>query len=286
MHSTAFLSLAAAGAASPVHTQGSEIWTSWFDDPLVEMLLGFFLAVYLVGLVSMMSRQHQKWPVGKPRVLAFFGAILALVVALLSPIDALAERLFSVHMLQHLFLIFGAAPLLAYSNTHLVLLRALPLSGRRSLGRAIAAIPGIRQAAQKEVAAWIAAAVFVASMWFWHIPAAYDWALANPVVHVCEHVTLLASATFFWRVILTSGDRRLSPATAVILVSLVGIQGSFLAALIMFAPRSLYAAYAANGMDDQALSGVLMCIPASFIYLGSTIWALSRMIGNGRSHAR
>jgi putative membrane protein len=144
----------------------------------------------------------------------------------------------------------------------------------------------MRQAAQKEVAAWIAAAVFVASMWFWHIPAAYDWALANPLVHVCEHVTLLASAIFFWRVILTSGDRRLSPATAVILVSLVGIQGSFLAALIMFAPDPLYAAYAANGPDDQALSGILMCIPASFIYLGSTVWALSRMMGNGRSDAR
>lgn len=121
-------------------------------------------------------------------------------------------------------------------------------------------------------------------MWFWHIPAAYDWALGNDVVHVCEHLSLLGASTLFWRVVIASGNRRLSPAMAVILVSLVGIQGSFLSALIMFAPHPLYGAYSGNPLDDQVLAGVMMCIPASFVYLGSTIWALSRMMANGRRH--
>jgi putative membrane protein len=73
---------------------------------------------------------------------------------------------------------------------------------------------------------------------------------------------------------------------AVILVSLVGIQGSFLSALIMFAPHPLYRAYAANPLDDQVLAGVLMCIPAAFVYVASTIWSLSRMFGNSRHHVR
>ncbi|MEO8242925.1 MAG: cytochrome c oxidase assembly protein [bacterium] len=284
---TVFLSMAAAGAARPVFARdaGPQVWTSWFDDPLVAVLLAGVLALYLAGLATMLSRPHQKWPVGKARVAAFFGALLVLALALVSPIDALAEELFSVHMFQHLLLVLAVGPLLAVSDGHLVVLRAFPLSIRRSIGRAVAGIPGIKQAAHETAAAWMAVAFFIATLWFWHIPAAYDWALGNPAVHVCEHVTLIAAAVFFWRVVLTSGDRRLSPAMAVILVTLVGVQGSFLAALIMFAPRPLYAAYAANGLDDQALAGVLMCIPASFVYLGSTIWALSRMMANGGHHA-
>lgn len=287
MHRIVFLTLASIIAARPAFADiGTQAWTTWFGDPVVELLICGLMVAYLTGLVSMQSRQRQKWPVGKDRVFAFFAVMLALAGALLSPIDVLAEELFSVHMLQHLLLILLVSPLLAYSNCHLVLLWAFPVSSRRSIGRAIAAIPGMRHAAQKQTAGWIAAALFVATMWFWHIPSAYDWALGNPLVHSCEHVTLIAAATSFWRVILTSSDRRLSPAIAVILVSLVGIQGSFLAALIMFAPRPLYAAYAGNGLDDQALAGALMCIPASFFYLGSTIWALSRMFGNTRTASR
>ena len=288
MRRSLLLSALAAGAATPAFagTGGAPQWGEWFADPLIELLLTVLVLWYLLGLERMLSREPQKWPVSRSRVAAFFGAMLVIGVALLSPIDAFADKLFSVHMLQHLLLMLGAAPLLAFSDAHLVLLRALPVAQRRRLGRVVASIPGVKQAAHKEVAAWLAAAVFVVTLWFWHIPSAYDWALGNAFVHSCEHLMLLGAATFFWRVIVTSGNRRLSPGMAVLLVSLVGIQGAFLSALIMFAPQGLYRAYAGNPLDDQVLAGVLMCIPASFVYLGSTVWALSRMLGNGRSHAR
>jgi putative membrane protein len=278
------LSASLAATANPAFADNtaSPIWTRWFDSPLLEVLLAALLALYLAGLAEMVSRRYKKWPIGKARVAAFLSAILIVGLALLSPFDAFSDTLFSVHMLQHLLLILGAAPLLAVSDAHLVILRAFPLAGRRALGRTVAAIPGIRYAAHKEAAAWIAAASFVGTMWFWHIPAAYGWALDNELVHVFEHITLLVTATLFWRVIITSGDRRLSPGMAVVIVSLVGIQGALLSALIMFAPHPLYGAYANNPLDDQVLAGVLMCIPASFIYLGSTIWALWRMLGNNR----
>lgn len=273
------------GISSPAFAHGGGLvaW-NWFGDPLVEVLLGGLVAFYVIGLAAMLSRKPQNWPIGKSRVVAFFAAVLVLAVAFLSPIDVLSETSFSIHMFQHLMLILMAAPLLAYSDAHLVILRAFPLKRRRAIGRAVASVPGVREAGQREVAAWLATGFFVVTMWFWHIPAAYDWALGNDLVHICEHLTLLLAASLFWRVIITSGDRRLSPAMAVILVSLVGIQGSFLSALIMFAPHPLYGAYAGNSLDDQVLAGVLMCIPASLVYLGSTIWALSRMLRNSRPH--
>jgi len=287
---TCLTALAATLAFSPVsahggaHTEAAG-WSSWLFDPAVAIILAIAAALYLGGLGRMLSRPAGRWPVSKWRVVSFACALGVIWLALLSPIDAFAEKLFSVHMAQHLLLVLVAAPLIAVSNAQLVYLWLLPLRARRWIGRAIAGIPGVKLAAHANATAWVVCAAFVASLWFWHAPATYDWALANKWGHASEHLVLLATSTAFWRVVVTSGERRLSPGMMILMVSLVGIQGSFLAALIAFAPRPLYAAYAANSIDDQALGGVLMCIPASFLYLGSTIWALSRMLNGEKLRA-
>ena len=277
----ATLAFSPAWAHGGAHTEAAG-WSSWFADPTVSIILAVAAVLYLGGLARMLSRPSGRWPVSKWRVTSFVCALAVIALALLSPIDAFAEKLFSVHMAQHLLLVLVAAPLIALSNAQLVYLWLLPMQARRWTGRAIIAIPGVKQAMNANVTAWVVCAAFVGSLWFWHAPATYDWALANKWGHASEHLVLLATSTAFWRVVVTSGERRLSPGMMILMVSLVGLQGSFLAALITFAPRPLYAAYAANSIDDQALGGVLMCIPASFLYLGSTIWALSRML-NGEN---
>lgn len=264
---------------------GAVGWNSWFGDPAVAIVVGAAAALYLGGLARMLSRPAGRWPVSQWRVLSFAGALGVAGRALCSPIDAFAEELFSVHMAQHLMLVLLAAPLMAVSNAHLVYLRLLPLHARRWTGRTIIGIPGVKYAAHANATAWVACAAFVGSLWFWHAPATYNWALANKWGHASEHFILLATSTAFWRVVVTSGERRLSPGLMILMVALVGLQGSFLAALITFAPRPLYAAYAANSIDDQALGGVLMCIPASFLYLGSAIWALWKMLNGEKLRA-
>jgi putative membrane protein len=241
---------------------------------------------YAVGLARALARAPGRWPVARRRVACFFGAIAVLAVALLSPIDALADAFFAVHMGQHLLLMLVAAPLLAASDAHLILLRILPLASRRRVGLAISRIPGMKQAAHMPVAAWLACGAFVVALGFWHIPAAYDWALRHRWGHVLEHLTLIISAIAFWRMIVTSGRRRLSPGMAVMMVSLVGLQGAFMGAIISFAQHPLYDVYAGNSLDDQSLAGVMMCIPASLIYLASSIWALARILRGNAVRAR
>jgi putative membrane protein len=282
--------LAATFGSSPASAHGGAHteavgWNSWCTDPAVAIIIGVAAALYLGGLARMLSRPAARWPVSKWRVVSFAGALGVIGFALLSPIDAFAEKLFSVHMAQHLMLVLLAAPLIAVSNAHLVYLWLLPLHARRWTGRTIIGIPGVKYAAHTNVTAWVVCAAFVGSLWFWHAPATYNWALSNKWGHASEHLVLLATSAAFWRVVVTSGERQLSPGMLVLMVSLVGLQGSFLAALIAFAPKPLYAAYAANSIDDQALGGVLMCIPASFLYLGSTIWALSRMLNGEKLRA-
>ena len=108
-----------------------------------------------------------------------------------------------------------ASPLLAVSDAHLIFLRVLPLAPRRRVGLTIGRIPGMKQTAHMPVAAWLACGSFVVALAFWHLPAAYDWALRHPWGHALEHLTLIATAVAFWRMIVTSGRRRLSPGMAV-----------------------------------------------------------------------
>jgi putative membrane protein len=257
-----------------------------WSDCLVETTLIVSVLAYAGGLARALVRAPGRWPIAKWRVACFFGAIAVLALALLSPIDELADAFFAVHMGQHLLLILVAAPLLAVSDAHLIFLRVFPLSSRRALGLAISRIPGMKQASYMPAAAWLACGAFVVALGFWHIPAAYDWALSHPWGHALEHLTLIIAAIAFWRMIVTSGRSRLSPGMAVMVVSLVGLQGAFMGAIISFAQHPLYAAYAGNSLNDQALAGVMMCIPASFIYLASSIWALARMLRNKPSRGR
>ena len=275
-----------AGAVSAHGVAEAEGAAGAWGDRLIAAIIIVAIVVYCIGLARAFARNPARWPVAKWRVAAFLLMIAVVISALLSPLDGLADRYFAAHMGQHLLLVLVAAPLLAVSDAHLIMLRAFPLRARRRIGVAIGRLPGVKQAAYKPLAPWIACTAFAATLGFWHIPAAYDWALDHPWAHALEHATLLVSSVVFWRMVVTSGRRRLSPGMAVMMVSLLGVQGAFMGALISFAPHPLYAAYAANSLNDQALAGVMMCIPASLIYLASTVWALARMLGNGSRRGR
>lgn len=254
---------------------------AWFDDTLVDLLIALPTVLYALGLAALARDQRSgAWqPLPPWRIVAFAFALATLVIALVSPFDALADRNFAWHMAQHLLLMSVAAPLLAASNAHLVLLRAFPVPGRRAIGRTIAAVPGLRRGAHAAAAAWLAFVAFSAGLWLWHAPGMYDLALRDENVHTLEHLTFLVTSIAFWRVIGTSGGRRLSIGMSVLMVSLVGLEGALLAALITLAPRPLYAAYAAqpDAISDQVAAGVLMWVPASLLYLGSSVLALRRL---------
>ena len=69
--------------------------------------------VLFLWLVRRVDRAHPASPVPRRRVLAFLGALAAVLLALQSPIERYDTTLFSVHMLQHILLMFVAAPLIA-----------------------------------------------------------------------------------------------------------------------------------------------------------------------------
>ncbi|HSQ95765.1 MAG TPA: cytochrome c oxidase assembly protein [Croceibacterium sp.] len=249
----------------------------WSVEPVALALLIASILVFAVGCARMTPAQRRAiapWP----RVLAYSGAVTVLVAALFSPIDSYADGSFAWHMFQHLLLMLVAAPLMALSNTHLVALFALPMAPRRWLGRTVSRAPGVKAGGSSRRAPIIAAVLFALGLWLWHAPHLYEDALADEQLHTLEHLTFLITAAVFWRMISTSGDRRLDAGTAIVLVTLVGLQGNLLAALITLAPNPLYVSYAAQPLADQQIAGLLMWVPAGLIYLGSTVFAIARLV--------
>src|SRR5437588_8977787 len=71
------------------------------------------------------------------RVAAFTAGLLTIVLALDSPIDAYADQLFWVHMLQHVLLLTVAPPLILLGRPWPRMWRALPLESRTSVARTV-----------------------------------------------------------------------------------------------------------------------------------------------------
>lgn len=235
---------------------------------------------YASGLLRMGANKADRI-VGKARRWAFAAGIIALLVALVPPLDVLAEHSFAAHMVQHLMLMLIAPPLLVWGRPGVAWLWALPLAARQAVGRAWASVPALRT-----IGGWATRPlpVYVLSslaLWFWHLPAPYGWAMSNEVVHAAEHFCFLATALAFWSVVFEPyGRRRLTYGATLLFVATFGMQNGLLGGLLTFAGRALYEPYAHSvgiwgftPLEDQQLAGLIMWIPASLIHL-STLSAL------------
>jgi putative membrane protein len=247
-----------------------DLWGAWNLDPV--LLGGLLLAAWAFwrGQTSGPRRPVDSW-----RARCFSGALVALGLALLSPLDALSGSLASAHMVQHLLLLLVAAPLLALSAPSSAILRGSPLALRRASGRwrrRLGLTHGNLGVLRHPAAVWL---LSVGVVWFWHAAAPYDATLDNQLLHVLEHASFLVTAVLFWQVVVgVRGAARVSGGLGVLLVFAMAMQSVFLSVLLTFARTPWYSGYAATtapwGLDpltDQRLAGVIMWIPAGVIYL-------------------
>jgi putative membrane protein len=247
-----------------------DLWSAWDLHPV--LLGGLLLAAwtYHRGQSRGPKRPADRW-----RARCFTAALVALGLALLSPLDGLSSALASAHMVQHLLLLVVAAPLLALSAPSSAILRGSPLAVRRASGRwrrRLGLTHGNLGVLRHPAAVWL---LSVGVLWFWHAAGPYDAALDSEPLHLLEHVSFLVTAVLFWHVVVgVRGTARVSDGLGVLLVFAMAMQSVFLSVLLTFARTPWYSGYAATtapwGLDpltDQQLAGVLMWIPAGGIYL-------------------
>lgn len=272
-----FAATAAQAHAPDASIPTALLWT-WSTDPLVLAPILVLDVLYVVGLVRLWSRAGAGRGVPVWRALAFALGLAALFAALISPLDVWAEASFALHMVQHMLLVVIAAPLMVLGNVGVVALTALPGSFRVPLGRSFAATP-LRRVRSWLFAVPVTTAVHGLVVWLWHAPRLYEAALADPLIHYLEHLTMLGTAVLFWRSVLSARRRgALGYGAGIAALFLTMLHSGLLGILITLAPAPLYASYAASApwatlgpLEDQQLAGIVMLIPGGFAYLAGAL---------------
>ena len=193
------------------------------------------------------------------RVAASAGGLLSVLVALSAPLDRLAHVSFAAHMLQHLLLIVGAAPLLLLADPFAALCWALPSSVRSRAGRLLRPGTPLRSIWRGLTTVSVAWLAHVAAVWLWHLPSAYDAAVADRVVHDVEHLVFFGTAVLFWWPIVQPAPRLRAPTGYGIRVGylvLAALQGALLGLLLAMSRETWYRAY--PSAEDQSLGGLVM----------------------------
>jgi putative membrane protein len=260
-----------------------EMWR----PPLVTIaVLAAAGLLYLRGARAAWRRAGEGRVVSRWRVHAFLGGLVALAIAVASPLDVASVALFSAHMVQHLVIVLVAAPLLAIGRAEIVLLWALPRTGRRAVGRLWRRMSWLRwlaRAAALPAVAWLA---HMAAIWAWHMPRLYDAAAASEPVHVLEHATFLVTAVLFARPLVAPTSRAsLAPGASVLYLFAAAMAGGVLGALLTLAESPWYVAHLGSTgpwgltpLEDQQLAGVLMWGPAGGAYFAAMLWEMRRML--------
>jgi putative copper resistance protein D len=202
---------------------------------------------------------------------AVVGAALLILLALQSVIERYDTTLFSVHMVQHLLLLFPIPILLLRAAPVTLLLRlASPRWRARLLALLQSRAVGV---VSHPLVAWILLA-FV--MWATHLSPLFDAALENPLIHDLEHLLYLTTALLFWAPVFSLDPirHRLSRPAALAYLFTQMPQNSFLGVAIMWSPRVLYSHYenlnrswGPSPLEDQQLAGALMWLVGDALFL-------------------
>ena len=201
---------------------------------------------------------------------AFAAGVLALVLALIWPLEAYAPYALSAHVAQHMLLLALAPPMLLAGRPLRTMTAALPARVAASV-----AVPIERVLRGLNAQLGLATLVHVVVLWAWHLPATVATTMADEGLHRAMLASVLLAGLWFWSAVLARLRTRDGGIVGalVALVTAMMLMG-FLGALLTFSPRLLYPVYTDTallaGIDalaDQQLAGLLMWLPGGLPYL-------------------
>src|SRR5439155_3313945 len=230
--------------------------------------------VYARGWLALRRRDARRWHGG--RLAAFLGGLMAIFLALASPLEPFAALVLQAHMAQHLLLMMVAPPLLWLGAPLFPLLRGLPEPVRLYWAAPLFRSQTLRRACARLTHPAVALPVFVAATWLWHAPALYDLALHSPGWHFVQHASFLGAALLFWYPVVRPYPSRPRWSAWLLFPYLIiaDLSNTILSALFTFSNRVLYPYYAEvprlaglSVLEDQSAAGVLMWVPGSVAFL-------------------
>lgn len=192
-------------------------------------------------------------------------------------------------------LLTGAAVLVVYDLGHFSSHMALHIASMNIIAPAVAALVVTRRHIGGTRPLWLWAATFlqIVLLWAAHAPAVHHL-LQSPAAGLTFHAALMLAALFFWFSLLTTSA--VSRWQTIPALLLTGKLTCLLAALLIFAPRTLYgfAGHPAaapehlslhHALEDQHLAGLLMITACPLSYLVAAVIMTVQLIGRAEISA-
>jgi putative membrane protein len=248
---------------------------SWETPPTVLIGVGLALLLFAQAFVRLRRRRpdHAPWS----RAVLFAAGLTLLVVPLVSPLDHVGdEELLSAHMLQHVLIGDAAPALLVVAVRGPLLFFLLPPPVLRPLAsfRPLRALLSVLLRPLVSLGLW--AVAFVG----WHVPAAYDYAAAHPLVHDLEHLSFVVAGTLAWTQLVDPArhGRLRRPQRVFFALAMLAISQPLVDALLFTTgpayPRYV-GAHGLSALTDQRLAGVVM-MTEQLLSLGICVGLLLR----------
>ena len=247
----------------------------WSLDPPVLLALALMCLLY-TWRFRRARREAGGRGAGWQQALAFSGGVLALLAALVSPIDGLGENyLFSAHMVQHILIGDIAPPLLLLSLSRVIMRPATRrlMAVERRLGRLASPVTFI--------------AIWFGLLYVWHIPALYVAAINHSGLHALEHACFFLAGTAVWWPLIQPVPMR-HRLTGLGTFAYIGGAKAGLAALGLFLTWSQTVAYdyylhvpriwGLSAIEDQNVGGAIMMVEQSIVLVTAFAILFVRML--------
>jgi putative membrane protein len=226
---------------------------------------GVALVLFARAFLRLRARgrsDHAGWS----RAVLFSLGVAVLTLALVSPLDAVADDyLISAHMLQHVLLGDVAPALLVVSLRGPLTFFVVP----RPLLRAVATRRPLRLLLGLLVRPTPSFALWALAIALWHVPRFYDASLERPWLHDLEHLSFFAVGTLIWiQLVDPARHGRLDAGGRVLYAASLFAVAHLAVHPVLFAGRALYAPYVEQPrrlfglgpLADQHWAGIVMTV--------------------------
>ena len=252
------------------------LWMTWQADPGSVVLLVAIQGLYLLGVGPLRERNNWADYVDPRQVATFTLGILIMFVALVSPINVISDGyLFSAHMLQHVLLTLVAPPLMIRGIPHWLIRPLLRPNWAFKTARVVT----------HPIGAFLAFNIVFS---LWHVPALYDWSLSNEIVHVVEHMMMIATAMVVWWPLTSTMPElpRVSYPMQMMYLFGLSVAQIIVFGALTFAGGPLYATYAnapritpLTALADQQIGAIIMKVGGGALFLTLLVVTFYRWYG-------
>ena len=227
----------------------------------LTLVIVFAGAVYLPGWFRL--RSIPVW-----RACSFCLGLLAVWVAVVSPISSLDRHMLTAHMIQHLLLMTIAPPLVWLGEP---VITAWPMRW---------ALPNrLRELLENPAFCWLASA---AALIVWHVPVMFQRGMQSSTWHFIEHASFLATGLLFWWPVIEPwpSAARWPRWSMLLYLFLATLPCDVLSGMLVFSDRVVYPMYfctpqmtGLSPLEDQQCAAALMwsCVTVVFLLAGTIL---------------